>query len=410
MSTLLDADKSKIRIRVVAAVHRWRNAARGVLRSVRRRFGRTTRVLEASRKPSQAGALLSYLAAPLGYRAGDQRLSGHTNAWECRTIADRLAHRGFVLDAIDWWDDKFNPKREYELIFDLHRNLERLAPHARTRWLHVTGSHPRFAYEAELNRLAALEQRRGIRLAPRRAFDSSDTDRFERSLELADTITLIGDAVTKSTFPSSTISKTEQVFVTASPVPPRRRDDDFDDRTFLWFAGSGAVHKGFDRVLECFARNPDLTLHCVGPYEQERDFVAAFARELYQTPNIVSHGWMLPSDPAFREIARRASSFVMPSCSEGMSPAAATCMQFGLVPIVTARCGLEIPVGMGHVLDDAVTDIDAAVLSVANTSRDDLASQIGKVRALAAHRHSRPAFEARMNELFARHAMGPRDG
>lgn len=367
------------------------------------------RVLDASRRPSQPGALLSYLAAPLGYRPGDPRLLGHTNAWECRAIADRLARGGFALDAIDWSDDSFSPSREYELIFDLHRNLERLAPRARTRWLHVTGSHPRFAYEAELSRLRALDERRGIRLGARRAFNSEDTERFERSLELADTITIIGDDVTRSTFPGATILKSEQVFVTASPVPSRERDDDFEERTFLWFAGSGAVHKGLDLVLECFARNPELTLHCVGPYEQELDFVAAFGRELYQTPNIVSHGWMLPSDPAFLRIARQASSFVMPSCSEGMSPAAATCMKFGLVPIVTARCGLELPAGVGHVLNDRVTDLDAAVLAVANTSREELAGKISEVKTLAATRHSRTTFQSRMNDLFARYAPGPHD-
>ena len=409
MSTRRQPDNSKIELHVRAAIHRFRNMARDLLRSVRRRVRRTPRVLAASRRPSEPGALVSYLAAPLGYRAGDRRLLGHTNAWECRAIADRLDRGGFLLDAIDWSDDKFNPSREYELIFDLHRNLERLAERARTRWLHVTGSHPRFAYDAELSRLAALEERRGVRLAPRRAFDSQDTERFERSLELADAIKIIGDDITRSTFPSHLILESEQVFVTASPVPPRSRDDDFEDRTFLWFAGSGAVHKGFDLVLECFARNPDLTLHCVGPYEQELDFVAAFGRELYQTPNIVSHGWMLPSDPAFLRIARQASSFIMPSCSEGMSPAAATCMQFGLIPIVTARSGLQLPSGIGYVLDDAVTGLDAAVLGVASTPRERLATQIGAVKALAATRHSRAAFESRISELVARHAPGPRD-
>lgn len=399
-----------MRLRVRAAIHRCHNLASGLLRATRRRFRRTPRVLAASRRPSDPGALLSYLAAPLGYRARDRRLLGHTNAWECRAIADRIARGGYVLDAIDWSDDKFEPSREYDLIFDLHRNLERLASRARTRWLHITGSHPRFAHEAELSRLASLQERRGVRLAARRAFDSEDTERFDRSLELADAITILGDDVTRSTFPRSAIVKSDQVFVTASPVPPRQRDDDFADRTFLWFAGSGAVHKGLDLVLECFARNPDLTLHCVGPYEQELDFVTAFSRELYQTRNIFSHGWMLPSDPAFLRIAQQASSFVMPSCSESMSTAAATCMRFGLVPIVTERCGLQLPAGTGYVLDAAVTNLDAAVLAVANTSRECLASQIGAVKALAAVRHSRAAFESRMNELVARYAPGPRDG
>lgn len=99
----------------------------------------------------------------------------------------------------------------------------------------------------------------------------------------------------------------------------------------------------------------------------------------------------------------------MPSCSEGMSPAAATCMQFGLIPVVTARCGLALPPGIGRVIDDAGADLDTALQSLASKSRERLAIEIAAVRDLAAARHSRAAFESRMNGLVARHAPGPRD-
>lgn len=350
--------------------------------------------------------MLSYLAAPLGYAADDQRLGGHTNAWECTAVARSMRERGYALDAIDWSDDAFTPRREYGVVFDIHRNLERLAERAEIRWMHLTGGHPQFAYAAERARLDALAARRGVRLAPRRSFDAADVARFDRSLARATVITMLGDTVTESTYRGVGVP-IARMAVTASPVTPRSRDDDFHDRTFLWFAGSGAVHKGLDLVLEVFARHPELTLHCVGPYEAERDFVAAYRRELYELPNIVSHGWMLPSDPRFREIASRAAAFVLPSASESMSTAAATCMSFGLVPIVTARCGMDLPAGLGCVLDDEAAGLDQAILELAARPRADVAALIGRTRELARRRHSREAFFARMGQLMARYLPRP---
>lgn len=378
-------------------------SARNVMRAMRRKLRGRDRVLDATRRPSVPGALVSYLAAPLRFRPGDKRFAGHTNAWECATIAGALAQRGYAIDGIDWFDDAFAPSRHYRLVLDLHRNLARLADCAETRWLHVTGSHPSFAFAAERARLDALEARRGVRLATRRSFDELDTQRFDSSLDVADVITMIGDAVTSSTLPSSAHRKVERIYVTGSPVKPRRRDDDFDDRTFFWFAGSGAVHKGLDLVLECFARHAELTLHCVGPYEAERDFVAAYSRELYRTPNIVSHGWIVPSDPRFATVAGRASAFILPSCSEGMSPAAVTCMSFGLIPIVTRRCGLDLPNDVGHVLDDGASGLELAVLEAAHRERQQLSGEIERTRRLADTRHSRAAFTSRMEALIARH-------
>ncbi|NUQ93652.1 MAG: glycosyltransferase [Gemmatimonadaceae bacterium] len=359
-------------------------------------------MLDATRRPQSPGALLSYLAAPLGFAADDPRLAGHTNAWECTAVARSVRERGYALDAIDWSDDAFAPRREYGVVFDLHRNLERLAERAEIRWMHLTGGHPRFAYAAERARLDALAARRGVRLAPRRSFDEADVARFDRSLAHATVVTMLGDAVTQSTYDGIGV-RIERMAVTASPVTPRARDDDFHDRTFLWFAGSGAVHKGLDRVLEVFARHPELTLHCVGPYEAERDFAAAYRRELYELPNIVSHGWMLPSDPRFRAIASQAAAFVLPSASESMSTAAATCLAFGLIPIVTARCGMDLPPGLGYVLDDEAAGLDEAILDLSARPRADVATLIGRTREHARRRHSREAFSARMDQLMAQY-------
>ena len=45
---------------------------------------------------------------------------------------------------------------------------------------------------------------------------------------------------------------------------------------FLWFGGSGLIHKGLDLVLETFADQPDLHLHICGPLQVESAFEACY--------------------------------------------------------------------------------------------------------------------------------------
>jgi glycosyltransferase involved in cell wall biosynthesis len=82
------------------------------------------------------------------------------------------------------------------------------------------------------------------------------------------------------------------------PIPsacmyPWSESKDFDAcrRNFLWFGSGGFIRKGLDLVLEAFAGMPEYHLTVCGPIEEERDFQQAFAKELYDTPNIHTLGW-----------------------------------------------------------------------------------------------------------------------
>ena len=180
-------------------------------------------------------------------------------------------------------------------------------------------------------------------------------DAFDASLARADLATLVGDASTAATFPAEVRPKLHLVPVTGSALA-RRRDVERASfgPEFLWFGGRGAVHKGLDLLLEVFAARPDLVLHVVGPYEHERDFVDAYRREL-RAPNVRAHGFLEPSGRAFQRLARRLSAFFLPSCSESTSTAAVTCMQYGILPVLSDRCGIDVGADRGLILRDLST-------------------------------------------------------
>lgn len=339
------------------------------LQHVCRKFlpGRTLAIEPPPGVPRRGRALVSYLRLPL---AGDPaRFRGHSNVWECSEVVRILGRFGYLVDLISWDDVAFVPPAPYDLVFDIHRNLGRMSGDETRTIFHVTGSHPLFSNRAEAERIAAVKARRGAMIAPRRGVADGDLQLFEANLERADLVTLIGNRVTEETFPKRLRPKIRRTVATGAWLPPEveHRPIEPRPREFLWFNGQGAVHKGLDLVLELFARHPELTLHVVGPYLREKDFVAAYQRELFATPNIRSHGFLYPSDRRFLEIASRVRAFVSPTCSEGISTAGITCMQAGMAPVISEQCGIDLPEGGGLLLGESLPEeLERSVLEMAD--------------------------------------------
>lgn len=346
-----------------------------------------------------AGALLSYLREPVAWSDDDPRLTGHSNSWESRAIAYALANLGFGVTAIDWSDRTAPVDETFEVVMAIDGALPLLSERhgAQRSLLHATGAHPAFQNPAEQRRLDELQARRGVRCVPRRT--ASDTEGFAAALEAADACSLIGNAWTLSTYPPYLHHKIACVDVSASPLRliKSSREIEVAGPEFLWFFGSGAVHKGLDRLLEVFARSPDLVLNIVGNVLGEEDFLAAYAREL-ALPNVQLHGVLDPRGRAFGRVARRCFCVVAPSCSEGMSPATASMLQVGLYPVISRETGITLPEGCGKYLGDcSPQDIEVAVRWVAEQGPRRLAQETTVVQRDALRRYSRPAFAATIN-------------
>jgi glycosyltransferase involved in cell wall biosynthesis len=347
-------------------------------------------------------ALVSYLPLPL---FGDPGLfRGHSNVWESSEIARIFTRLGYCVDVIAWQDKSFIPTGSYDVVFDIHCNLLRYSGEATRRIIHVTGSYPDFSNRAERQRLDVLQERRGVRLQQRRGVSNDDLRIFSENLEAADTITLIGNGVTFATFPEELRGKIKTVNATGALLPLGMEKDVLSAgrREFLWFNGAGAVHKGLDLVLEVFARHAEFTLHVVGPYLKERDFVEAYRTELFRLPNILSHGFLYPGSAKFQRLLEGIAFFINPSCSEGISTAAITCMQAGLVPIASRNCGISLPKGIGWLLQNcSIAEIEEAVLRAQSLDSEELGEMSGASRRFALKEFSREAFSARMEAALS---------
>ena len=147
--------------------------------------------------PPRGRALLSYILDPYLLAPGKAVPHSHTHFWESRAMGEVLRDLGFTVDAIHWTNRAFVPVRSYDLLIDVRLNLERLAPLVGERCLkvmHAETAHRNFHNRAQAQRLADLEQRRGIALATRRPLEPN------RAIETADCATILGNDFTRGTY------------------------------------------------------------------------------------------------------------------------------------------------------------------------------------------------------------------
>lgn len=341
-------------------------------------------------------ALVSYIKkAAIG-----NDFSCHSNKWECHSIISILSHMGFDVDVIDYFEGISNGLSDYDLVFDIHENLQRTAPFLNKKCkkiLHITGSYPLYSIDRELQRVKNLELRRGQYYSPKRIVDYGF---FRKSLDIADACSLLGNSHTLSTFPDEYRHKIRLIPPTASFIGSEHAEFEKNKKqknNFIWFYKYGAVHKGLDILLEVFSKRNDVSLNIFGNIDIEKDFLKIYEHELNSCNNIIRHGYVDPSADIFKNVARITTAFIAPSCSEGTSVAVATCLQEGLYPIISMDNGVDLPDGCGIVLDQCShEEINHAIDKLLELPLDIIEKQVGICQNYALEKFSRHSFESSM--------------
>ena len=328
-------------------------------------------------------ALVAYIVEPfLG--DGESVNNSHTNHIESVMIVRALTQLGFDVDVIDYRNANFIPDRQYNLFIAARTHLARVAQRLNDDCIkiaHLDTAHFLFNNASAYRRLQDLKNRRGA------ATDSMKRIEENWAPEIADYLAVLGNDFTLGTYAYANKPMSQL------PVPTPYRysstaDKDFTDvaKTFLWFGSGGLAHKGLDLALEVFADLPDFKLIVCGPVEAqyERQFVTAYANELFHQDNIETIGWIDVSSDRFRELARRCVGLVYPSASEGQSGAVVTCMQAGLIPMVSRESGVDVH-DFGTILPDCRLDtLRDAIVRLSEEAPEAL-----KRRAVASWKYAR---------------------
>lgn len=312
----------------------------------------------------RGAALVAHVVEGVMLHKDDPLLRTHNHFLEAKLIASCLLERGYTVDFINYENGGFVPRKTYDLFISARKHMERVAARLNPdciKIVHLDTSHWLQNNHAALDRLHDVRNRRGVALQSYKAIEHN------RGIEAADFATLLGNQCTYRSYAFAG----KPVFQVPNPGTSVYGWDgtkDFETcrKSFIWLGSAGLVHKGLDVVLEAFARMPELHLTVCGPIEKDRHFADAFRAELYQTPNIHTHGWIDVTGPEFAALVNRTIGHVYPTCAEGAAGAVINSMHAGLIPVTTAQSGVDIDASFGRLLPDlSVEAVVEAVRAIA---------------------------------------------
>ena len=343
---------------------------------------------------------ISYLTWPFRDGWDSSKARGHTNAFEVVAMAEAFRDLGFRVEVTDWDNATYVPPADCRIAIDIHGNLERW--HERLslsckRILHATGPHWLFWNHAELSRLQAVRDRRGVALRPRRQVEPS------RGVEIADEVVVLGNEFTRHSFLFGGKSVARIPISSAYDFPwPSGRDFEPARKRFLWVGSYGMVHKGLDLALDAFAGMPELELTVCGRPEKEGDFYSLYQKELLKSPNIRLHGWLDMTSPDFAEIARTHAAVIYPSSAEGGAGSVIHCMHAGMLPICTTEASIDLGTFGIPVPTGSVEAVQAACRQVSSLPAPDVEARARAAFAHVRSAHTRDCFRENYRAFAAR--------
>ncbi len=371
------------------------------------RTDRGNRNKTVSLKPDgtpRGSVLLSFIIDPFLRKPGEAISHDHTHDWESWQMAQTFLQAGYAVDVISYQNNHFTPGKRYDFFISARTNLEHIAPKLNSDCIkvaHLDTAHWLYNNQAAYTRLLDLQRRRGVTLSNAKMIEQN------MAIEVADLATILGNRFTMDTYRYAG-KEIHRIPISVPVTYPWDSEKAFDRcrNSYLWFGSAGFVHKGLDRVLEAFAAMPEYRLTVCGPLDEEKAFARAYHRELFETPNIDTIGWIDVNSPRFREIARNTLGLVYPTCSEGGGGSAITCMHAGIIPLLSRQASVDTG-GSGAILgNSAIPTIQQAVRQLSTQPATTLEQQARLARETARNNHTREIFAAEYERFVSRTLLG----
>jgi len=319
---------------------------------------------------------------------------GHTHASELSCFIKALTEKGYAIDLVHHSNDVDIIADYYDVVIGLGNNWRKasfLNPTAK-RVLYLTEKMPSFSKSKEEERITYLRARHNINISMER------TGLFFHEEDFADLTAIIAIGIESDKqylpnvpawfiLPTGHINQTFQI---------ENRNIPNAKNHFLWFGSGGIVHKGLDILFDVFAKHPELTLHVCGATE------LSIARIQSICPsNVVIHGFVNVLSDEFLDIANMCAFDILPSCSESSATSVLTCMNHGIIPIVTYECGIESAgVISGEVLSDfKIETIEKSVVKWSNMDNNTLLKQMKDTINFAREEYCIQAFDKNINNI-----------
>ena len=338
--------------------------------------------------------LISYVIE----KYNDDKITFHSNVWECNQIIELFISNGFIVDVIKWDDHYFIPRKKYNYFIDIHNNLERIYKYLNKdciKILYITGSNWVFQNVAEYNKIIEIMIKKKTVIYPRRIVEPS------RGIELCDYAIMLGNKNTKKTF--NYINKKIFLLNTTSNKEfdfTKNKEISKIKKNYLWMGGSGFLLKGLDVLLDFFSNNTEYNLFIFGNKYNEEDFQKIYKYELFNCNNIVYLGWVNIKEKIFKEVCDKCIAIIYPSSSEGQVVSVVNCMHTGLIPIISKESGIDIS-DFGILLKkNNYENVKSAVKKIDSMNDEDLYNKSYKSWEFARKNYSRKKYKENLRFIF----------
>ena len=309
----------------------------------------------SARKRSRGSVLIYYKTDPFATR-WLARTYKHTNNREIEILVDVCRELHFdvlLVDRIATWEEIsiYKEKRFLLFISNCGGNSAPLHTQILTEFsgiarciCYCAGVEPELSNFLTVKRHQDFEERHGVSVVHRRLVSGS-ADTWERRFQDCAEIWYFGNEFNKDAWGRKYLQAKKPILPTA--FSPDRANQLFNldiknKYSVMFLGGDGLICKGLDLVLDLFLTLPKpWELHVFCPIG-ENDFWNYYNPLLSKVDNIHVYGFVDISSKRFRNIASKCLLNLFPSGAEACATSVITAMKFGVLPVVTVQCGVDV--------------------------------------------------------------------
>ncbi len=335
--------------------------------------------------------LISYIKSPFYFK---NRPTTHSNVIETRKIFECFNELNFSVDVVDWqYKRKINTEK-YDLIFGfgypLYNSLKKFKG---TSICYLTGSNPNFSNEMESQRINHFFNKKGFAIKPRREISWP----WEICAKKSDFLIVTGNEFSKNSYKSI---REDTLSIKVPFIDSKNSSELSNNNGFLWFGGAGALFKGLDLTIDAFKELKfNCTLDICGPISEEDDFMNFYKKD-FEIETINFHGMIDPSSVKMGNLLKKNKFVILPSCSEGGASSVLTCMNMGLVPLVTEQCCIDLN-NFGYKIRDLTkSSVYEAMIKALNTDEKNINEQRVNIKKYLNENHSAEIYKKKLKKIL----------
>ncbi len=317
----------------------------------------------------QKKALVSYISYPY-FNVTSSIFHSQVN--EVFEIVNCLNKLGYSVDIIDNKSKSNISNNMYDLVvgFGEPFRLAKLKNSKSLRVAYLTENEPSFSLEQESIRISEFNKSKWCRNKAKVMrsgwyFKSEDLKYSNYALFFGNdfTIKTWGKLLPTSKIKLISPSGLKNSKFTESLVSNK------NNNTFVWFGGSGAIHKGIDLLLSSFeCLGNDFTLYLCGFDKKEQKLFKRLPE------NVIVLGKLNVESDEYLDLVDKCTFVILPSCSEAQSTGVLTCIRHGLIPVISNNVGLDVD-GFGFLIKSLNADsIISTIQGVSNLTDLDISN------------------------------------